>query len=255
MMAVTGLFLGLVIGAAAGGAVSRGCPAIADAPFGCVEFVVFRYQTIFAGILALGGAWLLWVQIQDQRRQTAQKQKQDQIAARIRMPHALSQMSVYWKHCYDVWEASNIEGRTMPPPHEAIEVIMAAAPSADPATFETIKRLTVLCQAFEARLRPLHGLGRRERHRQMIVDISELIYLTNSLYSYGRLEAETSPYEKPDREALEDTIRSINRFRPEAEMRPIRTRLIDAFDRRFGRRPNAHVASSCEIEDIGEDEN
>ncbi|WP_312946507.1 hypothetical protein [Agrobacterium sp.] len=239
IIAVTGLSLGLVVGFAAGGAVLKGCPAISDAPFGCVEFILSRYQTLAAGILALIGAGLLWIQIQDQRRQTAQKQKQNEIAARIRMPHALSQMSVYWKHCYDAWEASDIEGRTMEPPYDAIEVIMTAAPYADAHTFETIKRLTILSQAFEARVRPLNDLGRRERLRQMIVDIAELIYLTDSLYSYGRLETESSPYERPGRNVLEGKINSFNRFRRDAELAPVRERITEAFNHRFGRRNEA----------------
>lgn len=97
------------------------------------------------------------------------------------MPHALSKLSVYWKHCYDAWEASDFDRKTMEPPHDAIEIIMAAAPAADPATFETIKKLTVLSQAFEARLRPLRDLGRRERLVQMVVDIARLNYLTDAL--------------------------------------------------------------------------
>lgn len=239
IIAVSGIILGLVVGFAAGGIFLKGCPGGVDAPFGCAEYFLFRYQTFAAGLLALIGAWLLWVQIQDQRRQAQAKQKQDQVAARIRMPHALSKLSAYWQHCYDAWEANDLDRKTIESPYDAIEVIMAAAPAADPATFETIKKLTVLSQAFEARLRPLRDLGTRERLRQMIVDIARLSYLTDALYGYGRLEEESAPYHTPDRDTLREQLNRYLPYRQNSAVLITLSRIDEAFDRQFGRRPGA----------------
>ncbi len=246
MIAATGLALGLVVGLAAGGAFLKGCPVGSDAPFGCIEYFLSRYQTLIAGLLALIGAWLLWVQIQDQRRHALDARKQSEIATRIRMPHALSRLSVYWKHCYDAWEAGDISRKTMEPPHEAIETIMAAAPAADPETFETIKKLTVLSQAFEARLRPYHDLGEHQRLAQMIVDISWLNYLTNSLYGYGRLEEDAAPYQRPDRDTLQHQLDRYIPYRRNAEIEQTLARIDAAFDQKFGRRPGVEAIVSDE---------
>ncbi|UXS53083.1 hypothetical protein FY148_10680 [Agrobacterium tumefaciens] len=237
--AITGVVLGLVVGFAAGGVFLGSCAGISDAPFGCVEFLLFRYQTLITGFFALGGAWLLWVQIQDQRAQAKQAKKQREIAARIRIPHALSKLSVYWKHCYDAWVERDIERKTQEVPFDAIETVMAAASEADPETFQTITKLTILSQAFEARIRPLRDVGKRQRLNLMIVDIARLNYLTDSLYEYGRLETDAVPYLRPDRDTLQKQLDRYLPYRRDHEVNQVIGRIEQAFDSQFGKRPDA----------------
>ncbi|WP_289720914.1 hypothetical protein [Rhizobium sp. S152] len=235
--------MGFVVGLAAGGAFRGSCAAIAEAPFGCAEFFLFRYQTLAAGGLALIGAWLLWVQIQDQRRQALEIKKQAEIAARIRIPHALAQLSVYWKHCYDAWAASDLSLKTMAPPYEAIETIMAAGPLADPETFVSIKKLTIQSQAFEARLTPLRNaeLGTRQRLGLMIVDIARLNYYADPLYAYGRMETPCASYVPSTRETLQQHLDRYVPYRRDTATRTILRRMDQAFDSQFGRRPGAEA--------------
>lgn len=61
-----------------------------------------------AGVFALVGAYLLWVQIQRQRRQLrfesewiALKRKRENLAARIGLPHALAELSRYWAASFE----------------------------------------------------------------------------------------------------------------------------------------------------------
>ncbi|MGO8116010.1 hypothetical protein AB9F43_15660 [Rhizobium leguminosarum] len=233
MIAITLVVLSLTVGFAAGGAFLKGCKAINDAPFGCAEYLLFRYQTLITGLFALAGATLLWIQIVDQRGQAREQRRQRGIATRIRLPHALSKLMIYWEYCFSVWLSEDISKKNREPPYDALEAIMTAAPDADPATFESIQELIVLSQAFEARIRPHRFLRKSQRLNLMVVDIGRLTYLTTALFEYGRLEADTAPYAKPSRRELTEQL--VRYMVPGKESKVLQ-RIEVAMDSEFGRR-------------------
>lgn len=61
--------LSTIFGMAIGGMITIGCSAISDAPFGCVEFIVARYQTLLAAIVALFAAFIAVTPVFRQLRQ------------------------------------------------------------------------------------------------------------------------------------------------------------------------------------------
>jgi len=223
----------LTIGLSAGSAFDKGCGPVTEAPFGCVEYFLNRYQTLLTGAFAIAGAVLLWVQISDQRQATHELRRQRQVSARIRMPHALSKLSAYWDKCFKAWLEENMDQKPTEPPHDALEVLIAAAAEADTETFRSIQELLILSQAFEARIRPHRYLGKRQRFNLMIVDIARLTYLTNRLYDYGRLKVDQVRYEKPSRATL---TKELGQHTKRENERKIFSRIEDAMDSQFGRR-------------------
>lgn len=175
---------------------------------------LYDWQTLITGLLALAGAILLWIQIRDQRQQythdreqTALERKRENLAARIGLPHALSELNIYWKACLQAWKQKDPDVRPKPPPLSALKTIMDAAVLVDEATYSSMQKLIIYAQAFEARV----GMPVAERpinfFETMIVDIARLSYLTNRLYDFGRMSAEQVAYVPPNRQDLESEIR------------------------------------------------
>lgn len=171
---------------------------------------VFDWQTLITGLVAglpaAFGAWLLWSQINDQREETKRVRKQIEVGARIKMPHALSLLSDYWRQSFKAIIAEDLHQKTTHLPTDALEVVMAAAPSVDPKTFKTIQKLITDSQIFESRLRTAKEHSSKKMIPMLIIDVAHLDFYTDALYEYSRFEVDEIPHIKPDRDQLADQI-------------------------------------------------
>ncbi|RJT28153.1 hypothetical protein D3227_34805 [Mesorhizobium waimense] len=203
----------------------------------------YEWQTLLTGVFALIGAYLLWVQIRDQQKQSLLARDQvtlersrENLTARIGLPHALADLNRYWKACLEAWEREDADGRPKPPPTHALRTVMASAVLVDDETFVSMQELTINAQAFESRIDQPKGERAINFYETMVVDIARLSYLTNRLYDFGRRRAERVSYVPPTREQLEGELgRDLRIYTSDNE---IAVRIQKAMDQEFGKRRN-----------------
>ncbi len=202
--------------------------------------VLYDWQTLITGAIAIVGAFLLWKQIKDQRMQYDLRQKRDNLAARIQLPHALSQLNAYWQASFDAWREKTPENRPKQPPFAAIQTVMNAAVTSDALSFKSMQELVVYSQAFEARLDQKPSERAINFFETMIVDIARLTYLTNRLYAFGRMEQDAVPYMQPTRKDLEREIyRDMGMYRLMPDD-PLNVCVKEALDMEFGLQTQGH---------------
>lgn len=163
----------------------------------CSLLAMDHWQTLIAGILAFVGAVAtIWVLL----RQAREGKRRIEKAARIRVPHALSPLTSYLNFCFEAWLDKFNQQRFPEPPSHAIEVLMQVAPDIDEKTFEAVSEVVKCSQYFADRAKGFTGTGRPPPSGvrvTLIADIAYLLFLTNRLYAYGRLEAKSIPLRKP----------------------------------------------------------
>jgi hypothetical protein len=172
--------------------------------------LAFEWQTLItaaiAGLPAAVAAWLLWRQVDDQRKENRRVKQQQQIAARIKMPHALADLSEYWKHCFQAIISEDLSKKTDVLPVGALETIMAAAPTVEAETFEIMRRLVTTSQVFESRFRSAQARPTSNIIPTLLVDVAKLDFHTDSLYEFARFETDTVNVQQPDRMLLSKQI-------------------------------------------------
>lgn len=170
----------------------------------------YDWQTLItaliAGVSAAIAAYLLWRQVDDQRKENQRTREQQQIAARIKMPHALAQLSEYWKHCFRAFIADDLTKKTTTLPTDALEVIMAAAPTVETDTFNIMRTLVTQSQVFESRLRSAQTRHIGNMTQTLLVDVASLDFLTDSLYDFARFETDRLVMTQPDHQMLSHQI-------------------------------------------------
>ncbi|MER9557150.1 hypothetical protein [Mesorhizobium sp. M0323] len=176
----------------------------------------YDWQTLItavvAGVPAAIAAYLLWRQVADQRKENQRSREQQQIAARIKMPHALAQLSEYWKHCFRAIIAEDLTKKTTTLPNDALEVIMAAAPTVETDTFEIMRTLVTESQVFESRLRSAQSRPIGNMTQTLVVDVASLDILTDSLYDFARFETNRLAMTQPDHQMLSHQIYKVLDF-------------------------------------------
>ncbi|MBS1164121.1 MAG: hypothetical protein H6R00_146 [Proteobacteria bacterium] len=170
----------------------------------------YGWQTLItaaiAGVPAAIAAYLLWRQVNDQRKENQRTREQQQIAARIKMPHALALLSEYWKHCFRAIIAEDLTKKTATLPNDALEVIMAAAPTVETDTFKIIRTLVIQSQVFESRLRSAQTRHIGNMIQTLVVDVAYLDFLTDSLYDFARFEMDKLAMTQPNHQMLSHQI-------------------------------------------------
>lgn len=172
--------------------------------------LAYDWQTLItglaAGVPAAIGAWLLWSQINDQRKASERAKHQQEVAARIKMPHALSQLSDYWRHCFRAIISENFTLKTENLPVDALEIIMTAAPSVSEASFETLRKLVTSSQIFESRFRSAMTGNAGKMIATLLIDVARLDHCTDALYEFARFEVDGIAYKEPTRADLASQI-------------------------------------------------
>jgi hypothetical protein len=170
----------------------------------------YEWQTlitaVIAGIPAAIAAYLLWRQVDDQRKENRRTREQQQIAARIKMPHALAQLSEYWKHCFRAIIVEDLAQKTATLPIDALEAIMAAAPTVESDTFKVMSTLVTQSQVFESRLRSAQSRQAGKMTQVLLIDVASLDLLTDSLYDFARFETDKLVMTQPDQQKLSHQI-------------------------------------------------
>lgn len=216
-----------------------------DVGHGPVAAFFYDWQTLISGGLAVLAALATVVylrrqialqqeQVDLQRNQYRQENRQKVKTALIRVPHALVEIHSYLVGCFDAWKAENPDDRPAPPT-EAVKVIMDAAAYVDDESFDSFRHLVISSQTFETRIA---SPGRQRAHNTlstMIVDLAELSYLTTRLFRFARMEpgAETISYVKPSRSDLEEALDRDFDLKLLLEENPIRGRIARAMRQRF----------------------
>ncbi|ESZ17733.1 MULTISPECIES: hypothetical protein [unclassified Mesorhizobium] len=215
--------------------------------------LLYDWQTLVTGLFALFGAFLLWVQIRDQKRQFKLEREQvilegkrENLAARIGLPHALAELTKYWQASFEAWKKEDPDSRPKPPPLGALKTVMEAAVLVDQETFRSMQELVIHAQAFEARVDTPKSERALNFFETMIFDIARLSYLTNRLYDFGRMRADKTPYVPPTREELErELYRDLGMYALPAGD-PLNDRIRKAMDQEFGKKqdPNAKTGKT-----------
>ena len=192
-----------------------------------------RWQTLIAGMLAaLGAGATIWVLLYQAKEEKRRREK----AARIRVPHALSPLTSYLNFCFETWLEPSSRQKFPDLPNAEIEVLMQVAPDIDEDTFETISEVVISTQSFADRAKSFTAAGRSPVTRAraiLIADIAYLLFLTNSLYAYGRLEAKSIPLCKPTRTELLGALPMIPRDLDEDARSKLEKEIIQAIERRL----------------------
>ncbi|MCY1368113.1 hypothetical protein D9M69_550770 [compost metagenome] len=122
------------------------------------------------------------------------------------MPHALSQLSDYWKHCFRSIIAEDLSLKTESLPSGALEIVMAAAPTVDPETFKAIRTLVTSSQIFESRFRSAQTRKTTAMLPTLLIDLASLDYHTDGLYDFSRFESDKVELSPPVRQTLSNQI-------------------------------------------------
>ncbi len=127
-------------------------------------------------------------------------------AARLKLPYTLLKLSTHWVGCAKLWRSS-IVSSVQSVPQESLKELIDLAASVPNPTFKSIQKLVEEIQIFDARMIQAkvntddpQALAQSLRH--MIIGLSQLIYLTERLYSYARFRVAQLPYAEPSRDEL-----------------------------------------------------
>lgn len=225
--------------------IAKAVLSVCDLGRGPVAAFFYDWQTLISGGLAILAALATVIylrrqialqqeQVDLQRDQYRQENRQKVKTALIRVPHALVEIHSYLVGCFGAWKAENPDDRPAPPT-DALTIIMDAAAYVDDESFDSFRHLVIASQTFETRIA---SPGRQRAHNTlstMIVDLAELSYLANRLFRFARMEpgAETIPYVKPTRADLEDALDRDFDVKLLLEESPIRVRIARAMKQRF----------------------
>lgn len=186
---LVGFAIGLIVG-------MWSPPSIFDVPEECANTAfwcfLYTWQTLLAGLLALigalVGAYFLWGQITLQLGKEEQEQKRKEIAARLQLPHALSNINGYLKECYKCWIEDDYSNFPSFPDAEISRVIDAAL-NCDGRTFDAFQECIEYSQRFRSGVEGFKSEGLKER-KSFLLEILKLLFLIEKFYEYGRFKVE-----------------------------------------------------------------
>lgn len=185
--------------------------------------VLYEWQTLVAGLLALGAAWwtvkhlkeqinLQREALEDDKRRYEDSQLKKQLAARAALPDALADIYRYGVKCAEYYSnllLTHAGIETVPdsctqlpePPYEATIPIKTSIEYLDPLS---IKRMTELTNWFQI-LNARHGDEDPSKHSisQGVFDSMKLCGLAERLFKFARQPEESVPTNKITRDEIE----------------------------------------------------
>lgn len=178
------------------------CRLIPEKHDGWILNFFYNWQTLIAGSFALIGGGLLAWQIAIQKDEINRQKERDLIAARVKLPHALSEVHKYLEDIFNLWlikENDNI-------PHlspDTLDVLVKMASVADKNTFTTLKNLIAYLQSSPAKWENKRAINCFD---YMIKDVAYLLFINNRLYDYGRFVKDSIPYHEPSETELNKSL-------------------------------------------------
>ena len=182
-----------------------------------IDFIntVKKWQTLIAGLLALGAATLsvrtIKKQIQQDKDIHEETKKRKAFAARAYMPDAVSKLLEYSKECFSYLENPS---HALPcPPSDAITVFKNSIEFIDTDTAAAIFEMVVFYQVHNACLFSYEKESIEEKgddYDQAIFDLILLTYHFCSIFEYARNEKEKIILGKPTVEEMETAGRQLD---------------------------------------------
>ena len=186
----------------------------------------YDWQPLIAGSFALLGAYFtikkMREQIALQKKQIDWEKERAQKASRLRLSHALSELSEYYEECIKFWKSE--DANACPElPKSSIDILIDAGANADQSTFAVFGEISGRCQYFKSRIR-----GLNVDYPTMLVDLVFLQHYTNQLFDYARFKTDEIEFHRVDLQSFnritrnwgvldldEITIAHIKRVMPE----------------------------------------
>lgn len=193
---------------------------------------LYNWQTLLAGSFALIGGGLLAAQIRIQKKDIKQKQKQRLTAARMRLPHALSEIHRYLDQVYLAWRDKDTK-KLDHLSQTTLDCIIENGSLADAKTFVCLSNLVRFLQISEARLSDESPFN---YYDIMLIDMARLKHLVDRLYPYGRFKADVVMYITPTREDLERELLKPTWVFKLQDDDPIHERIKETLNNKFGRK-------------------
>ncbi len=170
---------------------------------GIAVCLLYEWQTLLTGLLALAAAWLTVrkmnrqievheTEIANEEKNRADARRSKGWAARAAMPDALSGLSAFASKCMGCLQSEKAAAELPTQPTSAIDAIKAAVEHVDPLSAKKLFELIVHYQIHNSRLWDLD----RYRSTQVVQAQYDVVYLQaliNRLYSFARNEVETVP--------------------------------------------------------------
>lgn len=176
--------------------------------FQAVYDFILAWQTLIGSLLALGAAlWTVWAmhyqsKSDDTRHQNDLTRKK--MAARARMPDALSELSAYVRSA----GKSLVAGENRPhPPVAALTTLKDVIEHIDTNQAEQTFELVSWYQVQHSRLMGSDKPKQVERD-EMLYDLALLQTQINRLFDYARNEPEQKRPEKPTRQEMAGSLKS-----------------------------------------------
>lgn len=176
--------------------------------FTCVYNFLNTWQTLIGSILAviaaIGTVWEMRRQSRGDERRHQNELARKKMAARARMPDALSEMSAYVRNA----GKSLVMGENRPPPPVAAmttlkEVIELIDTKQAEQTFELVSWYQVQHSRLMGSDKP-----KKIEREEMLYDLAFLQTQINRLFDYARNEPEQSRPEKPSSEEMVGSLKS-----------------------------------------------
>lgn len=169
---------------------------------------ILAWQTLIGSLLALGAAlWTVWA-MHDQARGDETRHKNElerrKMAARARMPDALSEMSAYVR---GAGKSLVIEEKRPLPPVAALTTLKDIIEHIDTKQAEQTFELVSWYQVQHSRLMGSDKPKKIERD-EMLYDLALLQTQINRLFDYARNEPEQKRPVKPSREEMVGSLKN-----------------------------------------------
>ncbi|MDI7865338.1 hypothetical protein MRS76_25980 [Rhizobiaceae bacterium n13] len=177
---------------------------------GVVGFL-YEWQTLVSGSIALTAGALVYGQLRVQRQQLENDRlkhrdllKRQERAARIRIPHALAELSEFVEEGLKLWVAGS-KLNALELPTKPVDTLMAVAEWLDEASYESVHELVSALQVFQSRhLEPGRSyFGRGQPGK----DLAVLAFHIDRLFPFGRLKNdEPVHFVRPNRDDIAATL-------------------------------------------------
>lgn len=174
----------------------------------CAEFWLNRYQTLFAGLLALGGAaatvWAIRLQIDTGKEAEADSRRREHLAAQSVLALALSTLGNYCEECVAYLRKLQRELPKQTPihainpaprlPDKLVEPFMQCVRFTSDDKASQIANLLSVLQIQHARIVSLHNETIIQHSiDSRLLDTADLMARASKLFSYAR--GETNPFQ------------------------------------------------------------
>jgi hypothetical protein len=172
--------------------------------------LAYDWQTLISGFLALLAGGIVYYQTRVQKKQFEEERRDREVserrrerAARIRIPHALADLSKFVEEGFVHWVKGNLLEHQLDP--GPVETLKQVSEFIDDDSYDSVRELVNAIQVFQSR----HlQAGSKFLPGQAGIDLADLKYQIDRLYGFGRkVTNDPVPYVKADHEVITKILR------------------------------------------------